>query len=106
MRVKLSKVILASAKPGPSHYLLRDTRTVGLALEVEPSGTRTFVFEYRVPGKPSQRYNIGRYREPWTLDQASAGSCRVIAGASRHSEESAVLSREGALSRCFLYSLV
>ena len=77
MRVKLSKATLANAKPGSKRYLLRDTRTVGLALKVEPSGTRTFLFEYRLPGKPSQRYNIGRYAEPWTLEQARAEAGRL-----------------------------
>ena len=77
MRVKLSKATLANAQPGSTRYLLRDTRTVGLALKVEPSGTRTFVFEYRLPGKPSQRYNIGRYGEPWTLEQARAEAGRL-----------------------------
>ncbi len=77
MRVKLSKTNLANAKPGETRYLLRDTRTVGLALKVEPSGTRTFLFEYRLPGKASQRYNIGRYGEPWTLEQARAEAGRL-----------------------------
>ncbi len=79
MRVKLSKAHLENAKPAASRYLLRDSRTVGLALKVEPSGTRTFVFEYRVKGRPSQRFNIGRYGEPWTLDQARAEAGRLRA---------------------------
>ena len=80
MRVKLSQAVLANAKPAATRYLVRDTRTVGLALKVEPSGTRTFVFEYRLRGKPSQRYNIGRYGEPWTLDAArrEAGRLRAL----------------------------
>ncbi len=79
MRVKLSKAHLDNAKPAAQRYLLRDSRTVGLALKVEPSGTRTFVFEYRVKGRPSQRFNIGRYGEPWTLDQARAEAGRLRA---------------------------
>lgn len=77
MRVKLSKTNLANAKPSEMRYLLRDTRTIGLALKVEPSGTRTFLFEYSLPGKPSQRYNIGRYGEPWAVEQAGRkpGAC-------------------------------
>ncbi len=79
MRVKLSKAHLENAKRAAQRYLLRDSRTVGLALKVEPSGTRTFVFEYRVKGRPSQRFNIGRYGEPWTLDQARAEAGRLRA---------------------------
>ncbi len=44
---------------------------------MEPSGTRTLLFEYRLPGKPSQRYNIGRYGEPWTVEQARAEAGRL-----------------------------
>jgi Arm domain-containing DNA-binding protein len=64
MQVKMSNSVLEGAKPRPTRYLLRDTRTVGLALKVEPSGTKTFLFEYRLAGQASQRYNIGRYGAP------------------------------------------
>lgn len=99
MRVKLSKASLASAKPSPTRYLLRDTRTVGLALKVEPSGTRTFVFEYRVPGKPSQRYNIGRYGEPWTLEQARAEAGRLRSLVDRGLDPLVERQRQGAEGR-------
>ena len=94
MRTKLSRAILDNAKPEAKRYLLRDTRTVGLALKVEPSGTRTFLFEYRLQGKPSQRYNIGRYGEPWTLDQARAEAGRLRSLVDRGLDPLAVRQRE------------
>lgn len=80
MQVKMSTSALEGAKPGPKRYLLRDSKSVGLALKVEPSGTKTFVFEYRLAGQPSQRYSIGRFGAPWTLDQArkEAGRLRSL----------------------------
>ncbi len=77
MRTKLSAHVLENATPRVTRYLLRDTRTLGLALKVEPSGTRTFVFEYRLAGQKSQRYNIGRYGAPWTLEQARREAGRL-----------------------------
>ncbi len=99
MRIKLSRATLDSAKPGAQRYLLRDTRTVGLALKIEPSGTRTFVFEYRLQGKPSQRYNIGRYGQPWTLDQARAEAGRLRSLVDRGLDPLAVRQREASSGR-------
>lgn len=77
MRQKLSKAVLDAAQPQSQRYLLLDTRTVGLALKVEPSGKKTFVFEYRLLGRTSQRCTIGRYGEPWTLDMARKEAGRL-----------------------------
>lgn len=77
MRQKLSKAVLDAAQPQSQRYLLLDTRTVGLALKVEPSGKKTFVFEYRMLGRTSQRCTIGRFGEPWTLDMARKEAGRL-----------------------------
>lgn len=79
MRIKFSNRTLESAEPAGRRYLLHDTRTLGLAVKVEPTGTKTFVFEYRIGSRPSQRYVIGRFGAPWTLEAARAEAGRLRA---------------------------
>ena len=80
MQKKLSNEGIEAAKAGPVRYLLRDTRTLGLAVKVEPTGRKSFVFEYRLAGRPSRRYSIGLYGDPWTLTTArkEAGRLRAL----------------------------
>lgn len=79
MQKKLSVDLIEAAKPRSKRYLIRDTRTLGLAVKVEPTGRRSFIFEYRLHGRPSRRYLIGRFGEPWTLEAARKESGRLRA---------------------------
>src|SRR6202521_4395772 len=49
-----------------------DTKTPGLALRVQPTGKKTFYFNYRVPNqRRSARWKLGRFPS-LTVDQARA----------------------------------
>lgn len=50
MRVRLTPAIVAKAKPGPSRVYLWDTEVPGLGLVVQPSGSRSWVFQGAASG--------------------------------------------------------
>lgn len=57
---------------------LRDTKSIGLKVRVTPAGTKSFVYEVRISGKPVRR-TIGSVLA-WSLEQAreSANKLRVL----------------------------
>lgn len=60
MRDKLTSASIKSYPIKDKKYLVTDTQTQGLCLEVFPSGTKNFVFRYRIPGaKNAKRITIG-----------------------------------------------
>jgi hypothetical protein len=50
MRVRLTLAIVAKTKPGPSRVYLWDTEVPGLGLVVQPSGSRSWVFQGAASG--------------------------------------------------------
>jgi integrase len=60
MLMKLAKRSINELKPRSAPYEVRDTEQVGLLLRMEPGGTRSWFFEYRLKGRRT-RLLLGRY---------------------------------------------
>jgi integrase len=61
MQLKLSKREIDKLEPGAAPYEVRDTDQAGLLLRMEPGGTRSWFYEYRLKGRRN-RLLLGRYR--------------------------------------------
>lgn len=70
----LTDGLCAKARPEAGEYALRDTRQPGLALRVQPCGSRTWIMRMRLNGKPARRL-LG------TFPETSVKSARQIAAA-------------------------
>ena len=68
----ITKRAVDAAQPGDRQLLLWDTEVKGFGLLVLPSGTKSYVFQYRIGGRGSRlrRYTIGRHGSPYTPDGA------------------------------------
>lgn len=53
-KVKLTKPVVVNAVAGPTRYTLFDTQVPGFGLRVFPSGSKSWIFEYR-PGEGGRR---------------------------------------------------
>jgi integrase len=58
----------ASAAKGDVYYWDTDLR--GFGLRVTPAGVKSYVFQYRMKGRPARRTTIGGHGSPWTPDLA------------------------------------
>lgn len=75
--VRLTKTVVDAAaprtdKPGADLYLWDDGKGAvsGFGLKVTPTGSKGFVFQYRMRGaKTDRRYKVGRYGD-WTVETA------------------------------------
>jgi integrase len=92
-KLRLTKKVVEGATPESKLYYISDTEVSGFKLIVRPSGTKTYVYDYR-PGKGrgvgKQRYTIGA-AEKFTAEQAreKAKNClaKVIKGEDPREEE-------------------
>src|SRR6516165_1760855 len=64
-------------KGSPVPYELRDTTQTGLLLRIEPGGTRSWFFEYRLKGRRT-RLLLGRY--PGLSPKAAQAAAKIAAG--------------------------
>ncbi|MDO5604531.1 MAG: site-specific integrase [Paracoccus sp. (in: a-proteobacteria)] len=67
-REKLTEKAVRSAEPRGKSYQIFDMDVVGLSLCIYPSGSRSFMFDYRHSGR-QRRYTIGRWPE-WSVTAA------------------------------------
>jgi len=67
---KLTKTAVDNAPAGDNQRFVWDTEVKGYGLKIFPSGTKTFVFQYRSPEGRSRRLTIGQYSDTLTADQA------------------------------------
>ena len=67
---KLTKTAVDNAPAGDNQRFVWDTEVKGFGLKIFPSGTKTFVFQYRSPEGRSRRLTIGQYSDTLTADQA------------------------------------
>jgi integrase len=61
MLKKLTKRTVDTLQPAEKPYEVRDSELKGFLLRVEPGGTRTWFFEYRLKGRRN-RFLLGRYK--------------------------------------------
>src|SRR5262252_7096391 len=77
MGVKLTKRVVEAA----GDQYLWDAEVKGFGLKVTPAGRKVFIFQYRMGGRGSktERYTIGEYRSPYTVDGARGEAVRLLA---------------------------
>ncbi len=65
---RITKRSVDAHKPGDRDKLLWDTDTPGFGLKVTPTGTRTYLTQYRIGGRKgrTRRVTIGQHGRPWT----------------------------------------
>ena len=69
--MKISKAVVDRANPVPgSEIFIWDSQLVGFGLRVKPSGTKSFLIQYRNAAGRSRRLTLGKYGEKFTADQA------------------------------------
>jgi hypothetical protein len=62
-KVKLTKTVIDSAKPGAKDYEIRDTIIPGLLLKVTPPGRKVFMLCYVAASAQRRKPAIGRFGE-------------------------------------------
>jgi integrase len=72
MQAKLTKRVVDEARPGVNDLLIWDTQLKGFGLKVTPTGTKTYLYQYRIGGRAgkTRRITIGKHGSPWTPDLA------------------------------------
>ena len=68
--MKITKTRADAEHSGDKERFVWDTEIRGFGLKIFPSGTKTFVFQYRAPEGKSRRLTIGKYCDALTADQA------------------------------------
>lgn len=65
---KITKRTIDSLKAEPSAYCLWDEDLSGFGVKVLPSGSLTYILQYRMGGREAKtrRYTIGKHGSPWT----------------------------------------
>lgn len=68
---RITKQLLDSLKPGAKDAFVWDSKLAGFGVKVTPSGSRVFIYQYRLGGRGSKvrRYTIGKFG-PFTPDRA------------------------------------
>jgi len=57
----LTKRVVDAAKPAAKEYVLWDLELPGFGLRVKPTGTKTYIVQYRTHGGRSRRLSIGKH---------------------------------------------
>ncbi|MGK5088988.1 Arm DNA-binding domain-containing protein [Bdellovibrionota bacterium FG-2] len=60
MKAKIGKQVVDKAERRERAYHIYDQEIPGFILRVQPSGSMTYYFDYRLNGKPKRRYKIGK----------------------------------------------
>lgn len=65
--------------PGTGNLFLWDQALAGFGVRVTQSGTKSYIYQYRLGGRgsASRRYTIGRHRAPWTAQTAREKALRL-----------------------------
>ncbi len=65
---RITKRSVDAQEPGDRDKLLWDSDTPGFGLKVTPTGTRTYLTQYRIGGRKgrTRRVTIGQHGRPWT----------------------------------------
>lgn len=78
--MRVTKTAVDGLCAGPKDIFLWDSELRGFGLKVTPSGTKTYVLQYRMGGRgsPTQRFTIGRHGSPWTPAEARREAERLL----------------------------
>lgn len=79
-RLRITKAAVDAATAGTSDAYLWDELLAGFGLKVTPSGTKTYLVQYRAGGRGSKtrRVTIGRHGSPWTPAAARTEAERLL----------------------------
>jgi integrase len=110
MGVKLTKRVVEAAEPAAGDQYLWDAEVKGFGLKVTPAGRKVFVFQYRMGGRgaKTERYTIGEFRSPYTVDGARGEAVRLLAEvkSGRNPAEAKRVDRGGEPNRARLFGQV
>lgn len=67
---ELTQSLVKNEQPGPKEKFMWDTSIPGFGVKVFPSGSKTFILQYRTAEGRSRRLTIGKLSDSLTLDQA------------------------------------
>lgn len=101
----ISKSIVDKAKPTTKEYLVQDNVIPGFALRVYPSGTKSYIFQYRFKGR-TKKVVIGRYgpMSPYKARQKAVELWNKVNDGGNPSADRNNLSNEISISElCDLY---
>lgn len=76
--LKLTKPVLVGLQPKSARYVIWDSSTPGLGVQVQPSGHKSFVLKYRTRGGLQRKPTIGA-APPLTIEQARIEATRILA---------------------------
>ena len=76
----ISKHLVNSIKAGPRDLFVWDDDLHGFGLRTTPSGSQSYVLQYRMGGReaPSRRYTIGRHASPSMPQSARKEAERLL----------------------------
>lgn len=78
LKIRITKTAIDGAEAQSKDTFLWDTEAKGFGLKVTPTGTKTYLVQYRLPGTPTRRHTIGRHGSPWTPQSARIEALRVL----------------------------
>jgi hypothetical protein len=68
----------AAPVPASNDAYFWDTELKGFGLRVTPKGVRSYVVQYRLPGRPARRMTIGIHGSPWTPERARGRAEEIL----------------------------
>src|SRR3546814_18313168 len=77
---RISKETVGRLQTSSAAAFLWDDELKGFGVRVTSSGSKTYVFQYRMGGREAktQRYTIGRHGSPWTAATARMEAVRIF----------------------------
>ena len=76
----ITKQAVDGLKPSGREEYLWDAKLSGFGIKVTPSGTKSYLVQYRMGGRgsPTRRYTLGKHGAPWTPSKAREEAERIL----------------------------